>query len=146
MSTDSRKRNLPRTHTSEQKSPRPSVGPRPRVREPRARRGVRHLFDAWPEVERRLRGAKGWLLLLDFDGTLSPITSNPESARLDRAMRRLLERLAGYPRARVYVISGRPLAYLERWVSMPGVNLMGLHGWEKPGVKPLRRNFVAGLR
>jgi trehalose 6-phosphate phosphatase len=51
-------------------------------------------------------------------------------------MRRLLERLAGHPRARIYVISGRPLAYLEKWVRIPGVNLMGLHGWERPGVKP----------
>ena len=94
----------------------------------------RHLFDSWPQVARRLRAAKGWLLLLDFDGTLTPITSHPRDSKLNPGVGRILRRLAGNPRARVYVISGRPLAYLRRTLKVPGVHLLGLYGWERLGV------------
>jgi trehalose 6-phosphate phosphatase len=93
----------------------------------------RHLFDAWPDVVRRCQSAKHWLLLLDFDGTLAPLTSDPLAARPPREVRQLLGRLVRQPRARVYVISGRPLAYLRSRLKVPGLHLMGLHGWERAG-------------
>lgn len=83
---------------------------------------------------RRLRAAPHWLLLLDFDGTLAPITDHPRDAKLPPDVGRILRRLAGSPRARVYVISGRPLAYLRRALKVPGVHLLGLYGWERLGV------------
>lgn len=65
----------------------------------------------------------------DFDGTLSPIVEDPESARpLDGATAALA---ALVPRvARVGVISGRPAAFLLAHVGVPGVSLSGLHGLE----------------
>jgi len=100
---------------------------------------ARHLFAAWPQVSRRLRRAERWLLLLDFDGTLAPFTSDPQAARLESDVRPVLSRLARNPRARLYIVSGRPLAYLRRWASVPGVRLLGLHGWERPGMaRPVR--------
>ncbi len=73
-------------------------------------------------------------MLLDFDGTLAPLTPKPQQAKLEPNLKRLLRRLVGCPRARVYVLSGRPLAYLRRRVDVPGVHLLGLHGWERQGV------------
>ena len=52
--------------------------------------GPRHLFESWSHVERRLRGASRWLLLLDFDGTLVPLIDNPNGVSLDASVRRIL--------------------------------------------------------
>jgi trehalose 6-phosphate phosphatase len=84
-------------------------------------------------VERRLRGAKRWLLLLDFDGTLVPLIDNPNGVSLDASVRRVLGGLARQPGLSVYVMSGRRLADLRRLVKVAGVHLLGLHGWESRG-------------
>lgn len=74
-----------------------------------------------------------WALLLDFDGTLVPLVNDPDQVRLDPAVRRLLRRLANHPRLTVHVISGRRVANLRKVALLPGVDVLGLHGWEKPG-------------
>jgi trehalose 6-phosphate phosphatase len=91
------------------------------------------LFDSWPQVVRRLRATNRWLLLLDFDGTLVPVIDDPEGVSLDPLARRVLGRLARHRGSRVYIMSGRRLADLRRRVKIPGVRLLGLHGWEKTG-------------
>src|SRR5215212_3385986 len=66
-------------------------------------------------------------VLLDFDGTLSPIVARPELAKIRDGARdaiaRLVERLTI-----VAVISGRTPAELEELVAVPGVVLAGLYG------------------
>ena len=84
-------------------------------------------------MERRLRGANRWILLLDFDGTLVPIIDNPDGVRLDAPMRRILGRLTRKPGLSVYIMSGRRLADLRRRVRVSGIHLLGLHGWESRG-------------
>jgi trehalose 6-phosphate phosphatase len=73
------------------------------------------------------------LLLLDFDGTLVPLMDNPNGVRLDPPVRQVLSRLAQQPGWSVYIMSGRRLADLRRRARVPGVRLLGLHGWETPG-------------
>src|SRR5580700_5404507 len=46
-----------------------------------AARSVRNLFDAWPGIIERLKGAEFRLLLLDFDGTLVRLRRRPEDVR-----------------------------------------------------------------
>jgi len=72
-------------------------------------------------------------VLTDFDGTLSPIVDDPESARPLPGAAATLGRLARrYPT--VAVISGRPVAYLVEQLGAPsGVTLVGLYGLEKRG-------------
>lgn len=94
-----------------------------------------HLFDAWPQVVKRLRAAEHWLVLLDFDGTIAPLTANLQAARLGPNVKRVLMRLAASPRARIYIISGRPLAYLRCRIKVPGITLLGLYGWETQEMK-----------
>ncbi len=67
-------------------------------------------------------------LCLDFDGTLSPIVSDPVAARPLPGASQLLARLASRF-ALVAVVSGRPVEFLQRALEAPaGVMLIGLYG------------------
>lgn len=68
-------------------------------------------------------------LFTDFDGTLSPIVDDPESARPLPGAPEVLDRLA-HRLGRVGVISGRPVAVIERWFP-PSVRLSGLYGLQR---------------
>ncbi len=73
-------------------------------------------------------------LLTDFDGTISPIVTDPASARLvagaDGALATLAERLAV-----VAVITGRTPMDTRRMTDAPGILIAGNHGmeWLEPG-------------
>jgi trehalose 6-phosphate phosphatase len=100
---------------------------RPRV----ARKAARHLFDAWPQIARRLRRNRRWALFLDFDGTLVPIRRRPGNAPLAERGRRALAQLASRRRVRVVVISGRALRSVRGQVGVDGIRYMGQHGMER---------------
>jgi trehalose 6-phosphate phosphatase len=68
-------------------------------------------------------------LFVDFDGSLAPIVPRPPDARPLPAAVEALGRLVGRGLL-VAVVSGRPLAFLERWFP-PGVRLAGLYGLER---------------
>jgi trehalose 6-phosphate phosphatase len=91
---------------------------------------MRHLFDEWDEVQTRLRSARKIGLFLDFDGTLVKFRSRPEQVRLDGTARHTLAALAGNPRFRVTIISGRRRDDVASRISLPTVRYLGLHGSE----------------
>lgn len=99
----------------------------------------RHLFKRWPHTAGRIRRAWRLALFLDFDGTLVPIDDHPEKVRIGLPTRNALKRLASYPQLKIWIISGRRLADLEKRVRVPGVACLGLHGCE-------RRRRTARLR
>jgi trehalose 6-phosphate phosphatase len=68
-------------------------------------------------------------IFTDFDGTLSPIVSEPGDARPARGARGALESLA-QRFAVVAVVSGRPVLDLARRIRPRGVRLVGVHGLE----------------
>lgn len=70
------------------------------------------------------------LLMFDYDGTLAPFRVNRAHAILAPAMRRALRRLAGLPRHRLAIVSGRSLRELTRLVGTLPVTMVGEHGWE----------------
>lgn len=72
------------------------------------------------------------LLLLDYDGTISPIVSAPAAARPHRAAPRLIARLAARPdRLRVAIVSGRRIAQLRKFLGLgDGLLMAGVHGLE----------------
>lgn len=78
---------------------------------------------------------RGWIIGLDFDGTLSPIVRRPQSARLPAAMRKTLLRLARAPRVKLAFISGRALGDIAARVALPGAYYSGNHGLEIRGPK-----------
>jgi trehalose 6-phosphate phosphatase len=98
------------------------------------------LTSAWAELAARVRGATAVGIGLDFDGTLTPIRDRPESAVLAPPVRVALRRLASVPGVTVAVVSGRALADLEGLLAVPGLILIGNHGYESrlPGGPPRR--------
>jgi trehalose 6-phosphate phosphatase len=73
------------------------------------------------------------VLFLDYDGTLTPIIEDPDSARLSPAMEHVLTALLQHPRYRVGIVSGRALADLRTRVPRTGLYLAGNHGLEIEG-------------
>ena len=67
-------------------------------------------------------------MLLDFDGTLSPIVDEPASARPLNGVTEILEELTRSYRL-VGVLSGRPVAFLVPLLP-PGLVISGLYGLE----------------
>ncbi len=67
-------------------------------------------------------------VFFDFDGTLSDIVDDPDSARPVAGAAEALEKLAA--RCPVAVLSGRDLADVTKRVGVPGVWYAGSHGFE----------------
>ena len=81
-----------------------------------------------------LSGHAGALrLLLDYDGTLTPIVRDPELAAPDEDLLRLLRDLAAKPGIRLDIVSGRTRETLERWLGDLPATLWAEHGfWRRP--------------
>lgn len=79
------------------------------------------------------RAAASAGILLDVDGTLSPIVARPELAELAARARPVLSSLVGRYRV-VAAISGRTREELERLVGVAGVKLVGSYGLAKGSV------------
>ena len=112
---------------------------------------MEHLLSAWPRVSKQLRSASHILLLLDYDGTLTPIVGRPELANLPAGMRRLLQALARQQRLTLAIISGRALVDIKEKVGIRGIIYAGNHGLEIEGpgisfVSPLAEEFKPLLR
>lgn len=69
-------------------------------------------------------------LILDFDGTLSPIVDDPTTSALPDGVDDSLQRIAGRLGV-VAIVSGRPASFLADRVSAPLVRLLGLYGTEE---------------
>merc|ERR1719397_619412 len=69
-------------------------------------------------------------LLLDYDGTLSPIAPHPDLAVLPPETKKVLERLANMPDVFVAVISGRSVNNVKEMVGIEGITYAGNHGLE----------------
>jgi len=91
---------------------------------------MQHIFNVWQNIERRLWLAKEVFLLLDFDGTLTPIVDRPEDAELPREIGRILKLLSRKKGFKVAIISGRSLSDLKAKIKMRNIIYVGNHGLE----------------
>lgn len=112
---------------------------------------MEHLLSAWSEVAEQLGSARHVLLLLDYDGTLTPIAPRPELADLPEGVRQSLEALARQRRLTLAIISGRALVDIKEKVGISGIVYAGNHGLEIEGpqisfVSPLAEEFKPVLR
>ncbi len=94
---------------------------------------MKHLLSCWNAVAVRIRKAKHILLLIDYDGTLTPIVERPELAHLSPEVRECLQKLARNPRLTLGIISGRTLEDLQERVGINGIIYVGNHGLEVKG-------------
>lgn len=69
-------------------------------------------------------------IMLDVDGTLAPIVSTPEQARVPDETRKVVAQLTRYPETTVVLVSGRAAADAWRVADVPGVWVIGNHGFE----------------
>jgi trehalose 6-phosphate phosphatase len=79
-------------------------------------------------------------VFLDYDGTLTPIVSHPESACLSDSMRQALRELGAC--APVAILSGRDLDDVRRRVELDGIVYAGSHGFDIAGPHGLRRQMA----
>lgn len=81
-------------------------------------------FEKLAMVDRALKAEKR-ILLLDYDGTLVPITRNPQEAVLKGDGKRILERLAG----EVTIVTGRSMRSIRRVFDLD-IPIVANHGFE----------------
>jgi trehalose-phosphatase len=79
-------------------------------------------------------------VFLDYDGTLTPIVSQPEDAWLSDSMRQALLELA--TRAPVAILSGRDLDDVRKRVQIEVIVYGGSHGFDIAGPRGLRRQMA----
>lgn len=75
------------------------------------------------------RAAKKRLFMFDYDGTLTPIVKDPQSAIPSDRVIRTLKTLASDPANAVWIISGRDQSFLEEWMGhISELGLSAEHG------------------
>ncbi|MFC2035058.1 trehalose-phosphatase [Chloroflexota bacterium] len=98
---------------------------------------MQHLFQSWESFSSDVIVSSHVLLLLDYDGTLTPIVSRPEEAILSSEVREKLHTFNEKPVFSVGIISGRSLPEVRSLVGVEGIYYAGNHGLEieGPGLK-----------
>jgi trehalose 6-phosphate phosphatase len=79
---------------------------------------------------RALRLAADWALFLDVDGTLLDIAETPDAVEVSDHLRAVLGRVAPLLGGALALISGRPIAQLDRLFAPLSLPAAGLHGLE----------------
>ena len=109
-------------------------------------------------VQSKLSNSSHLLLLLDYDGTLTPIVRTPKDARLTPQVRTLLKKFVRTSGVTLAIVSGRMLHDVKKKVGVQGVIYAGNHGLELAGggykllnrevrkAKPILRQIARVLR
>lgn len=82
--------------------------------------------------------ARRLVVFLDYDGTLTPIVSDPSAATLSETMRNAVRRLA--TRAPVAVVSGRAREKIHQFVDLAELYYCSSHGFDIDGPRGLRHS------
>ncbi len=93
---------------------------------------IKSALSCFEEIEQALTAGGTCTLFLDYDGTLTPIVSDPQEALLDDVTRGLLHALNRLPDMRIAVISGREIGDLQARVDLDLI-YAGDHGLEIRG-------------
>jgi len=93
----------------------------------------KHLWKDWTKVISIIRGSASLFVLLDYDGTLTPIVEKPEDAHISSETRNLLKTLADKQGYKVAVLSGRMLEDVKKRVGLEDLYYAGNHGLQLSG-------------
>ena len=72
-----------------------------------------------------------WALFLDFDGTLVDFAPRPDAVRPSPDLVPVLGRAAEFLGCALAVVTGRPIAEIDRWLDCAVPSVAGLHGGER---------------
>ena len=100
---------------------------------------MRYLFQSWDEVSLRIEKTEGIFLLLDYDGTITPIAGKPGMAQLPLRTKRVLQRISQHSAFKLAIISGRNISEIKALVGIENIAYAGNHGLE---IECPRGNFV----
>ncbi|MDD5618219.1 MAG: trehalose-phosphatase [Candidatus Omnitrophica bacterium] len=118
---------------------------------------MHYLFSQFDKIE-KLFYDKFILLLLDYDGTLTPIVENPRKAVISKEVKGLLQKLSRGPHRTLGIISGRSLKDIKNTVGIKNIIYAGNHGleiegpkikfksWVSPRLKSAIQNIAADMR
>jgi len=101
-----------------------------------------YLFSRLGKI-RELLCSKFILLLMDYDGTLSPIAQTPKKAIMPKGTKKLLQELSLSPYCKLGIVSGRSLQDLMNTVGLKRVIYAGNHGLEIKSPKIRFESLVA---
>ena len=97
-------------------------------------------LDRFDEIIAPARGNQ-IAVFLDYDGTLTPIVSQPEEALLSDSMRQALRELAS--QVPLAILSGRDLDDVRERVGIANIVYAGSHGFDIAGPDGLRRQMAS---
>jgi len=83
-----------------------------------------------PGFWERLRSARASFLVLDYDGTVAPFQVVRMEACPLAGIAELLGRIRDRTNGAIAVISGRPLSEVTQLLGVPGIMVVGSHGYE----------------
>jgi len=118
---------------------------------------VEYLFTKFSKINEQLC-SNFILLLLDYDGTLTPIVEDPKKAVISKETKELLQKLSRSDYCKLGIISGRSLEDIKNVMGIEGVIYAGNHGLEiegpkmkfesqvSPRLKSIMRNIAAEIQ
>jgi len=80
------------------------------------------------EIREKFKHATKRLVLLDYDGTLVNYTSLPEKAKLPSDITKILIKLIQIPQTKIFIITGRGSADIDRFLDHIPINIIAEHG------------------
>ncbi|MBU1888114.1 MAG: trehalose-phosphatase [Candidatus Omnitrophica bacterium] len=108
---------------------------------------MKYLFSHWKKLSLKIKDFQRVYLFLDYDGTLTPVVSRPEDARLSASVKKILKKLNSYPGLSIAIISGRSLKDTKKLVSIRGLVYAGNHGLEiEQGNRKIKRSITLSSR
>lgn len=90
-------------------------------------------MDLWKDLDKitaLFKKSPVKILMLDFDGTLTPIVKSPNQVKLSKAMKNLLIKLSKKEGFYLAILSGRQLKDLKKRVNLQNIIYAGNHGLE----------------
>ena len=93
------------------------------------------------DINRKSKSVRKILFFLDYDGTLAPIKRTPSLAKITKPVKNTILKLSKKSGVEVFIISGRSLKDIKKFISIPGITYAGNHGMEisGPGLKYINK-------
>ena len=122
--------------------PRPSHHPKPlaHATPPASSSSRPHALHSFSDIASTLSG-KQMAIFLDYDGTLTPIVSDPSAARITPAMTDTIRALSErHPTA---IVTGRKIDTIRGFLNLPALYYAGSHGFDIRGPGGVKEKQVA---
>ncbi|MBN1385044.1 MAG: trehalose-phosphatase [Elusimicrobia bacterium] len=91
---------------------------------------MKYFFNEWKTIQKKLNNTKKLLVFFDYDGTLTPIVSRPELAKLSLETKKLLTKVSESKKVVLAIVSGRPLKEVKKFIKIKNIIYAGNHGFE----------------